>query len=113
MALLGPEGLRELGETVMYKAHYAMKLLSGLEGIKTPIFESTHFKEFTVNFDKTGMSVDQINERLLKHHIHGGKSISEDFPELGQTALYCTTEIHSKQEIDQLAAVLGRILKEE
>jgi len=113
MALLGPEGLQELGETVMYKAHYAMKLLSGLEGIKTPIFESTHFKEFTVNFDKVGMSVDQINKKLLKHHIQGGKNISEDFPELGQTALYCTTEIHSKQEIDQLAAALERILKEE
>lgn len=113
MALLGPEGLRELGETVMYKAHYAMKLLSGLEGIRTPIFTSTHFKEFTVNFDKAGMSVDQVNGRLLKYHVHGGKNISKEFPELGETALYCTTEVHSKLEIDQLAGALRKILEGE
>lgn len=113
MALLGPEGLKELSETIMYKANYAIKLLSELEGIKTPIFKSTHLKEFTVNFDKAGLSVDQINRKLLDHHIHGGKNISKEFPELGETALYCTTEIHSRQEIDQLAETLGKILEGE
>lgn len=113
MALLGPEGMRELGETIMYKANYAIKVLSQIEGIRTPIFNSTHFKEFTVNFDQTGLSIDQVNERLLKRHIHGGKDISNEFPKFGKTALCCTTEIHSKQEIDQFAETLERILKGE
>jgi glycine dehydrogenase subunit 1 len=51
MALLGPKGLRELGETIMYRANYAMRLLSKINGVKAPIFKSVHFKEFTVNFD--------------------------------------------------------------
>jgi glycine dehydrogenase subunit 1 len=113
MALLGPEGLKELGETIMYKANYAIKLLSELKGIKTPVFRSTHFKEFTVNFDKAGLGANEVNERLLKHHIHGGKNISKEFPELGETVLYCITEIHSKQDIDQLAETLKEILKGE
>jgi glycine dehydrogenase subunit 1 len=110
MALLGPEGMRELGETIMYKANYAMKLLSKIDGVKAPILRSTHFKEFTVNFDESGLSVKEINKRLLRRQIHGGKDISKEFPELGETALYCVTEIHSKSEIDRLAEALEEIL---
>jgi len=110
MALLGPEGLRELGETIMYKANYTMHLLSKVDGVTAPIFKSAHFKEFTVNFDGTGLSVKEVNEKLLKYEIHGGKDISKEFPELGKTALYCVTEIHSKEEIEHLAATLEKIL---
>jgi glycine dehydrogenase subunit 1 len=112
MALLGPQGLRELGETIMYKANYAMRLLSSIKGVKTPVFKSAHFKEFTVNFDGAGLSVKEVNEKLLKMGVHGGKDISREFPELGQTALYCVTEIHSKEDIELLAKSLERIAKE-
>jgi glycine dehydrogenase subunit 1 len=110
MALLGPQGLRELGETIMYKANYAINLISKIEGIKTPVFKSIHFKEFTVNFDKTGLTVKEIHKKLLQNEIHGGKDISKEFPELGETALYCITEIHSKEEIDRLEETLRKIL---
>jgi glycine dehydrogenase subunit 1 len=110
MALLGPEGLRELGETIMYKANYAMRLLSEINHVKVPIFKATHFKEFTVNFDQTGLGVNDVNKRLLKRQIHGGKDLSKEFPELGQTALYCITEIHSKEEIGRLTEALEKIL---
>jgi glycine dehydrogenase subunit 1 len=110
MALLGPQGLRELGETIMYKASYAMHLLSKIDGVKAPVFKSAHFKEFTVNFDETEISVKEVHKKLLQHKIHGGKDISKEFPELGQTALYCVTETHSKSEIEGLAEVLAEIL---
>ena len=110
MALLGPEGLRELGETIMCKANYAVHLLSKIDGVKAPVFKSAHFKEFTVNFDGTGLSVEDMHEKLLKREIQGGKDISKEFPELGETALYCATEIHSKEEIDHLATALEEIL---
>ena len=110
MALLGPKGLQELGETVMYKANYAMHLLSKIHGIKTPIFKSAHFKEFTVNFHETGLSVKEVHKKLLQHGIHGGKDVSKEFPEFGETALYCVTEIHSKEQIEHLAEALSKIL---
>jgi glycine dehydrogenase subunit 1 len=112
MSLLGPEGFRQLGETIMYKANYAMQLLSKIKGVKTPIFKSAHFKEFTVNFDKTGLTTEEVNRKLLRHQVHGGKDISKELPELGQTALYCVTEIHSKQEIERLREVLEEVLCE-
>lgn len=110
MALLGHQGLRELGETILCKANYAMRQLSKIHGIKVPVFKSPHFKEFTVNFDEAGLSVKEVHEKLLKHQIHGGKDLSKEFPELGETALYCITEIHSKAEIDCLVEALSEIL---
>lgn len=110
MALLGPQGLRELGETIMYKANYAMRLISEIDGVKAPIFKSAHFKEFTVNFDGAGLSVKEVHKKLLQHKIHGGKDISKEVPELSQTAIYCVTEVHSKEEIERLAEVLKEVL---
>jgi len=106
MSLLGPNGLRELAETIMQKAHYAMERLSEIRGIKVPLFEACHFEEFTVSFDGTGKTVAQVNKRLLSSDIIGGKDISNEFPELGNAALYCVTEVHSKADIDKLAATL-------
>jgi len=112
LALLGPKGLKELGETIMSKTQYAMDLLAKIRGIKTPVFKSPHFKEFTVNFDNAGKTVREIHEKLLQHQVHGGKEVTEEFPELGETALYCVTEVHSKDDIDLLASALEEIVGE-
>jgi glycine dehydrogenase subunit 1 len=111
LALLGPQGLRELGEACLVKARYAMQQLSQIEGVKAPVFDSPHFKEFTVNFDKAHRSVQSVHEDLLFYGVHGGKNIAKEFPELGETALYCVTEIHSKNDIDHLVTTLREVLK--
>ena len=111
LALLGPRGLRELGEIIMMKTQYAIQELAKIKGVKAPLFKTPHFKEFTVNFDKTGRTVRVLHEALLKQYgVHGGRDISKEFPELGQTALYCVTEVHSKTDIDQLAQALKKVL---
>jgi len=112
LALLGPRGMRELGEAILCKARYAMQLLAKIDGITTPMFKSAHFKEFTVNFDQTGKTARDVHERLLQHQVHGGKNIAKEFPELGETALYCVTEMHSKEDVDRLAWALEAILEE-
>lgn len=111
LALLGPQGLRELSQTIMTKTSYAMRRLSKISGAKAPVFELPHFKEFTINFNQTGKTVQNVNEILLTQYgIHGGKNIAEEFPELGETSLYCVTEVHSKNDIDSLAQALESIL---
>jgi glycine dehydrogenase subunit 1 len=111
MALLGPEGMRELGEAVMQKSHYAMKQISEIAGTKVPIFDSAHFEEFTVDFQRTGKTVQDINSALLNRGIQGGKDITLEFPELGHAALYCVTETHTKEEIDRLVAALQEVAR--
>jgi len=108
LSLLGPNGLRELAELITSRAHYAMRRIGELTGVRAPIFSSYHFKEFTVSFEK---SVEEVNRGLLARGIHGGKSLIEEFPELGETALYCVTELHSKEDIDLLVSALEEVLE--
>jgi glycine dehydrogenase subunit 1 len=110
LALLGPMGLKELGEACMVNAHYAMRQLMRIEGVRAPVFDVPHFKEFTVNFDKAKKSVQKVNEDLLYYGVQGGRSIAGEFPELGETALYCVTEAHSKHDVDRLATAMKDIL---
>ena len=107
LSLLGPRGIRRIGETIMQKSKYAAKRLSEIGGVAAPLLKSPHFEEFTVNFDGTGKDVATLNRRLLRQGIFGGTDVSREFPELGETALYCVTEMHSKDEIDRLAVALG------
>ncbi len=112
LALMGPQGMVEIGEGIMSRVHYAMRQLSKLEGVKSPYFQSPHFKEFVVNFDGTGKAVGEINRALLARGILGGKDLSQDLPELGQSALYCVTEVHSKSDIDRLVRSLGEVIQQ-
>ncbi len=109
LSLLGPEGLRGLCETILVRSRYCAKLLSDIEGIKAPLFEASHFKEFVVNFDRTGISLERIHEGLLGRGVHGGRPLRE-FPELGESALYCVTEMHSKGDVEKLARSLAEVV---
>ncbi|MCW4052438.1 MAG: aminomethyl-transferring glycine dehydrogenase subunit GcvPA [Candidatus Bathyarchaeota archaeon] len=111
LSLLGSNGLRNLGENIILKSHYAMKRISEIDGITTPVFNSSHFGEFTVNFGHK--RVDEVHKALLESSVHGGKNISKEFPELGQTALYSVTETHSKADIDKLVMSLEKSIKGE
>jgi len=111
LSLMGPRGMQELGKVIMQKSQYAIKKLSEIKGIKAPFFDSPHFKEFIVDFNDTGMAVKDINIYLREHRIFGGKDLSREFPELGNCALYCITEIHTKDDIDKLVQALSDCLE--
>ncbi|WIV13061.1 aminomethyl-transferring glycine dehydrogenase subunit GcvPA [Proteiniborus sp. MB09-C3] len=111
LSLMGPEGMYELGKNIMYKAKYASKVLSEVKGVKVVFNGSTSFKEFILNFDESNKSVEKINKELLKKGIFGGKNISKEFKELGNSALYCVTELTKKSDIDRLVKELSDILK--
>lgn len=111
LSLLGPKGIRELAQVIMEKSHYAMKRLSTISGIQTPVFDSTHFKEFTIRFDESIISVSDVNKALLDRGIQGGKNLTQEFPGIGETALYCVTEVHSQEEIDRLVTALEEVLR--
>ena len=76
-----------------------------------PLFESSHFKEFIVDFSATGMSVEEFNASLLRKRIFGGKDLSKEFPDLKNCSLYCVTEIHTKNDIDRLVQSLKESLR--
>ncbi len=106
---MGPKGMQDLGQKILQTSLYAQKRIGQIRGVKAPRFSCSHFKEFVVDFTDTGKSVETINSALLDRGIFGGKDLSKDFPKLGESALYCVTDIHSKADIDLLANHLTEI----
>jgi len=110
LSLMGPQGMVELGEGIMQRAAYLVGELGKLKGVKAPKYSAPVFKEFVVDFSGTGKKVADINKALLKKKIFGGKDLSEMCPDLGQSALYCVTEVHTKSDLDALVTALKEIL---
>jgi glycine dehydrogenase subunit 1 len=110
LALMGPQGMVEVGEGIMARSRYAMMRLDEIPGVKAPALRSPHFKEFVVNFDGSHRSVAEINRALLERGIFGGKDLTAEFPELGASALYCVTETHQLCDIEQLVGTLQEVV---
>jgi glycine dehydrogenase subunit 1 len=109
MALMGPQGFRELGEGIMQRVEYAKRKIAGIPKVKIASPQAYTFKEFIVDFNGTGKTVREINKALLSANIFGGKDISREFPIFGQSALYCVTEMHTKEDIDKLVTAFAGI----
>lgn len=110
LATMGPAGMEEVGQTCMQNARYAVQKLNAIKGVNANSMGGLFFKEFVVDFNASGKTVEEINKILLSEGIFGGKDLSEEFPWLGQAALYCVTEIHTQRDIDRLVNVLTRVL---
>ncbi|MFO6463369.1 aminomethyl-transferring glycine dehydrogenase subunit GcvPA [Jannaschia sp. KMU-145] len=109
MSLLGPQGFREVGTLIVSNARYAAKMLGDVPGVRI-VWPDTTFKEFVVNFDDTGKTVAEINDALRARGIFGGKDVSGEDGALGQSALYCVTEVHTADDIHRLAETLKEVL---
>jgi glycine dehydrogenase subunit 1 len=109
MALLGPAGFTELGELILSRSHYAAARIAELPGVavRWPGF----FKELIVDFGATGRSVVEINAGLRVRGIFGGGDLSSSYPSLGQSALYCVTEVHAQSDIDRLVDALAEVTR--
>lgn len=104
LALMGPRGMYEVGETVLRNSHHAAARIAAIPGLSVRWLG--YFKEFVVDFTATGRTVAQVNAVLAERGIFGGKDLSADFPGLGASALYCVTEVHTADDIDALVSAL-------
>jgi len=110
LALAGPQGMQDVGQLILQKSQYALKKISEIKGVKIPFQKSPHFKEFVIDYSGTGKTVKDVNKALLDKKIFGGKDVSVEFPELGNCAIYCITEVHTMEDIDRLVQALKECL---
>lgn len=108
LALMGPQGMADIGLGIMQRSRYAAMQIGKIKGVRCPVLQSTHFKEFVVGFEKP---VAEINAALLDKGILGGKDLTKEFPALGNSALYCVTEVHTQQDIDRLVSALEEAVR--
>ena len=90
MTVYGKQGLRELAEQNLAKAHY-------LAGKLDRRFTGSFFNEFVVR------APESLNKDLLKKKIIGGLPLGRFYPELKDCMLLCATEMNKRADMDVLA----------
>jgi len=102
MTIYGKVGLRELAKQNLAKTAYAAEQLGKHA---TLLFAGApRFNEFVL---KTGEDPYAINSRLLGHKIVGGLPLKNFYPELGNAALWCCTELTARTAIDTAVGVVA------
>jgi glycine dehydrogenase subunit 1 len=102
LSWLGPQGLREVGETCMSLAAYAQRTL----GLELVFPERSTFKEFAVRVKPAARDV--IREARARG-VHPGYAVGRDYAGLDDALLVCVTEKRTPADIDRLAEVLAAV----
>jgi glycine dehydrogenase subunit 1 len=99
MTVYGKQGLRELAEQNLAKAHY----LGSRVGLR---FSGPYFNELVAKV--RGRTPQEMNEALLKKRIIGGVPLGRFYPELADSVLLCATEMNTRAQIDMVAEALAQ-----
>jgi glycine dehydrogenase subunit 1 len=95
MNVYGREGLKDLAKQNLAKAHYAAGEFDKKAKVLFP--RAKRFNEFVV---QTTADPHAMNDRLLEQKIVGGFALKKFYPELGNAALWCCTEMNTRAQID-------------
>jgi glycine dehydrogenase subunit 1 len=101
MSLLGKEGLRELAELNLRRAHDCAEKISKISGFKLKL-DAPFFNEFVVSCP---ISAQKICDELLESH-----GILAGFP-MGNDLLVCVTETKLPSDIEKFASALKKFAK--
>ena len=100
MSVFGKQGLRELAEQNLAKAHYLADQIGSSGGQLA--FNAPFFNEFVVRTNGVGST--DVNRRALDDKIIGGLVLGHFYPELEDALLVCATEVNKREEMDRYAA---------
>jgi glycine dehydrogenase subunit 1 len=103
MTVFGKEGLRELAEQNLAKAHYLAGEIQKRGGELA--FNGPFFNEFVVRAN--GATAGQVNQRAIDDKIIGGLDLGRFYPELAGSMLLCATEMNRREEMDRFAEKFG------
>ncbi len=108
LCLLGKDGLREMAQHNLAKAHFALAELEKIPGVKRA-FSAPFFNEFVVELPR---AAKLVNAALLGEKIIGPLPLGPYYAELAKRALVCVTETTPRGEIERFAAALRRALEQ-
>ena len=108
MNVYGKVGLRELAKQNLAKTAYAAEQFG--KHAEVLFARAPRFNEFVV---RTAEDPYVINSRLLGHKLVGGLPLKKFYPELGNAALWCCTEMTTRTAIDTAVGMLAESEAEE
>jgi glycine dehydrogenase subunit 1 len=102
LSWLGPQGLRQVGETCMGLGAYAKERL----GLPLAFPDRPTFKEFAV---RLGRPARDVIEAAREHGVHPGYAIGRDYEGMDDVLLVAVTEKRTPGDVDRLAHVLAEV----
>jgi glycine dehydrogenase subunit 1 len=105
LATMGKNGLKELAELNLKKAHYLKTKLAKISGYSVK-FSGETFNEFVLECAKPAK---EIQEALLEQNIIAGVPLGGDYSDLENGLLVCVTETNSVEEMDRFATALEKL----
>jgi len=103
LSWLGPQGLREVGETCLALAEYAKERI----GLGTVFSDQATFKEFGIS---VGRPAHEVVRAARAKGVHPGYALARDYEGMDDALLVCVTEKRTPADIDRLAEVLNDVL---
>ena len=103
---LGPQGLRELGETCLSLGAYAKQALQERAGLELLFPEQTTFNEFAV---RVGRNARDVIRDARERGVHPGYALGRDYAGMDDVLLVAVTEKRTPADIDRLADVLAEV----
>ena len=103
MALLGPDGLRDLAYRNMLACQRAKEALQATPGVRL-VHDSPHFNEFAIEVQGTA---EDCLAYLDANGITGGFDLARWYPETSNQVLVTTTDQTTASDIDALCAQLA------
>jgi glycine dehydrogenase subunit 1 len=103
LSWLGPQGLREVGETCMSLGEYAKTRLTDA-GLELLFPERTTFKEFAV---RVGRNANDAIRDARAQGVHPGYALGRDYEGLDDAVLVAVTERRTPGDIDRLVEALA------
>ena len=105
LSALGRQGIRQVAELCLQKAHFAQKTIVSVPGFQ-PVFSQPFFNEFVV---RCPLPPSELNAELREAGMVAGLDLGKYYPELGGCMLTAVTEKRTRDEIELLAGMLKEV----
>lgn len=103
LSWLGRQGIVDLAEQNLNRAHYAARQACSIPGVSL-YFDKPFFNEFCLRID--GADPHDILRRMRAEKMFGGIAVSSFVPDMPGALLVAVTEKRSKKEIDRWVSAL-------
>ncbi|KAF0099561.1 MAG: glycine dehydrogenase subunit 1 [bacterium] len=106
MALLGPQGLKNVALSSHANTRALLERLCAIPGVER-VFPGPFFHEAVI---RVNSPVPDVLRALRAQSILGGYDLGPDYPDLADCILVCATETKTDDDLTQYAQQLARIL---
>jgi glycine dehydrogenase subunit 1 len=108
MALLGPQGLRNVAAQCAANTRALRDALLAIPGVEPLFGGRAFFHELALRLPRPA---SEVIERLADERIVAGVALGDEYPERGDPLLVCATETKQPEDIRRFAQALARALR--